>query len=67
MDTSLKKRRRPLECLRPDVQKRRRSFLKRVRRIPVERLVFLDESGMSKYTECSHGIVVLPGPPSARR
>ena len=40
-----KKRRRPLEATRPDVQAKRHAFLTTVRRIPVERLVFLDESG----------------------
>ena len=41
-----KKRRRPLEAARPDVRAKRHAFLTTVRRIPVERLVFLDESGM---------------------
>jgi hypothetical protein len=31
---------------RPDVQTRRRAFLRTVRRIPIDRLVFLDESGV---------------------
>lgn len=42
-----KKRRRPLESLRPDVLIKRAAFLRKIRRVPVDRLVFLDESGMN--------------------
>ena len=51
---SSKKRRRPLEATRPDVQAKRHAFLTTVRRIPVERLVFLDESGMHLAMSRSH-------------
>ena len=51
---SSKKRRRPLEATRPDVQAKRHAFLTTVRRIPVERLVFLNESGMHLAMSRSH-------------
>lgn len=38
---------RPLEQLRPDVVEMRNAFLERIRRVPVEQLVFLDESGLN--------------------
>ena len=46
-----------MECLRPDVQRRRASYLRRVRRIDPERLVFLDESGMNLAMSRSHAWV----------
>jgi len=49
-----KKRFRPLEQLRPDVQAKRRAFLRKVRRIPRRRLVFLDESGLHRSMARSH-------------
>src|SRR5207344_1311853 len=52
-----KKRRRPLESLRPDVVERRASFVKQLRRIPVERLVFLDESWLTITMSRSHAWV----------
>ena len=39
---------------RPDVQARRRAFLRAVRRIPVDRLVFLDESGLHAAMHRTH-------------
>jgi transposase len=39
---------------RPDVQRRRRAFLKVVRRIPIDRLVFLDESGVHVAMHRTH-------------
>jgi transposase len=39
---------------RPDVQTRRRAFLSAVRRIPLERLVFLDESGVHVAMHRTH-------------
>jgi transposase len=46
-----------LECLRPDVQVKRRAFLSRVRRIPTDKLVFLDESGMNLAMSRTHAWV----------
>ncbi len=39
---------------RPDVQTRRRAFLSAVRRIPIDRLVFLDESGVHVAMHRTH-------------
>jgi transposase len=39
---------------RPDVQTRRRAFLSAARRIPIERLVFLDESGVHVAMHRTH-------------
>jgi transposase len=39
---------------RPDVQARRRAFLRSIRRIPPERLVFLDESGVHVAMHRTH-------------
>ena len=39
---------------RPDVQTRRQAFLKAVRRIPIDRLVFLDESGVHVAMHRTH-------------
>ena len=50
---SSKKRRRPLEATRPDVQAKRHAFLTTVRGFP-SRLVFLDESGMHLAMSRSH-------------
>ena len=52
-----KKRRRPLESLRPDVVAKREIYLKRIRRVPIDRLVFLDESGMNLAMSRSHAWV----------
>ena len=52
-----KKRRRPLESLRPDVVVKREAFLSKIRRVPFERLVFLDESGMNVAMSRSHAWV----------
>jgi transposase len=52
-----KKRRRPLESLRPDVVTKRTAFLRRIRRVPAHRLVFLDESGMNLSMSRSHAWV----------
>jgi hypothetical protein len=49
-----KKRCRPQEVDRPDVQTRRRAFLSAVRRIPIDRLVFLDESGVHVAMHRTH-------------
>jgi transposase len=46
-----------LESLRPDVEEKRKKFLRFVRRIPVGRLVFLDESGMNLSMTRSHAWV----------
>ena len=52
-----KKRRRPLESERPDVLAKRAAFLRRIRRVPVEKLVFLDESGLNLSMSRSHAWV----------
>ncbi len=52
-----KKRIRPLEQLRPDVLEKRKAFLRKVRRIPVKRLVFMDESGLNQSMTRSHAWV----------
>lgn len=46
-----------MESLRPDVVAKRAQFLRRVRRIPVGKLVFLDESGLSVTMSRSHAWV----------
>jgi transposase len=46
-----------LEVLRPDVQAKRVLYLEEVRQIPVERLVFIDESGMNLSMCRSHAWV----------
>ena len=51
------KRRRPLEILRPDVVAKRAAFLDAVSRIPVDRLVFIDDSGMNTTMGRSHAWV----------
>lgn len=43
--------------MRPDVVEARAAFLRKVRRIPVEKLVFLDESGMTVTMSRSHAWV----------
>lgn len=43
-----------MESLRPDVVEKRKAFLSKIRRIPFERLVFLDESGMHVAMSRSH-------------
>ncbi len=48
---------RALEQLRPDVIKKRRAFWRLIRRIPVSRLVFLDESGLNAAMTRSHAWV----------
>jgi transposase len=40
--------------LRPDVVAKREAFLNKIRRVPFERLVFLDESGMNVSMSRSH-------------
>jgi len=57
MATWSKKRRRPLESLHPDVVAKREAFLSKIRRVPFERLVFLDESGMNVAMSRSHAWV----------
>ena len=52
-----KKRRRPLESLRPDVVAKRKTFLRKIRRVPVEKLVFIDESGMNLSMSRTHAWV----------
>jgi len=46
-----------LESLRPDVVKKREAFKRRIRRISVDKLVFLDESGMNLAMSRSHAWV----------
>lgn len=46
-----------MEALRPDVVIRREKYLRELRAIPVERLVFLDESGMNLSMSRSHAWV----------
>jgi transposase len=43
--------------MRPDVQEKRRNFLSRVRRIPTDKLVFIDESGMNLAMSRTHAWV----------
>ena len=43
--------------MRPDVVAKRKAFIRKVRRIPVDRLVFLDESGMNLKMSRSHAWV----------
>jgi transposase len=43
--------------VRPDVVEKRAAFLKEIRRIPTERLVFLDESGLNLSMSRSHAWV----------
>lgn len=43
--------------MRPDVVQARAAFLRKIRRVPVDRLVFLDESGMSITMSRSHAWV----------
>jgi transposase len=43
--------------LRPDVVAKRKAFLSNIRRVPFERLVFLDESGMNVSMSRSHAWV----------
>lgn len=43
--------------MRPDVAAKRKAFLRRIRRIPPEHLVFLDESGMNVLMGRSHAWV----------
>jgi hypothetical protein len=52
-----KKRRRPLESQRADVAFKRTHFAMKIRRIPFERLVFLDESGLNLAMSRSHAWV----------
>ena len=52
-----KKRPRPSEIDRPDVHEKRRAFLKWVRRIDPDRLVFLDEAGANIAMGRSHAWV----------
>ena len=52
-----KKRRRPLESQRADVAFKRTHFAIKIRRIPFERLVFLDESGLNLAMSRSHAWV----------
>src|SRR5690348_5107514 len=52
-----KKRRRPLESERVDVAFKRTYFAMKIRRIPFERLVFLDESGLNLAMSRSHAWV----------
>lgn len=52
-----KKRRRPLESQRADVAFKRTYFAINIRRIPYERLVFLDESGLNLAMSRSHAWV----------
>jgi transposase len=53
----VKKRRRALENLRPDVVAKREQLLRKIHRIPFERLIFLDESGMNVSMSRSRGWV----------
>jgi transposase len=46
-----------LESLRPDVVEKRKAFLKLIRKVPVGRLVFVDESGMNCAMTRSHAWV----------
>jgi transposase len=46
-----------LESLRPDVVAKRKAFLRVIRRVPVRRLVFLDEAGMNCAMTRSHAWV----------
>lgn len=43
-----------MEQLRPDVQAKRKAYLRKIRRIPPRRLVFLDESGLNLSMARSH-------------
>ena len=43
--------------MRPDVVVKRAAYLKKIRRVPVDRLVFLDESGMNVSISRSHAWV----------
>src|SRR5262249_28642859 len=52
-----KKRCRPLESLRPDVILKRQSFLRKVAKISIDRLVFLDEAGLNCSMTRSHAWV----------
>jgi transposase len=46
-----------LECLRPDVVAKRAAYLRSIRRVPAERLVFLDEAGVHLAMSRSHAWV----------
>ncbi len=46
-----------MESLRPDVVEKRKAFVRKVRRIPSEKLVFLDESAMHIAMSRSHAWV----------
>ena len=46
-----------MEQLRPDVIAKRDAFRRKIRRVPVERLVFLDESGLNLAMSRSHAWV----------
>lgn len=46
-----------MESLRPDVVEKRKAFIRKVRRIPAEKLVFLDESAMHIAMSRSHAWV----------
>jgi transposase len=50
-----KKRFRPSEQSRPDVQARREAFVAEVANIDVERLIFIDESGCNRSMALSYG------------
>lgn len=52
-----KKRLRALEQLRPDVAAKRAAFKRRMRKLPANRLVFLDESGLNASMTRSHAWV----------
>ena len=52
---------------RPDVQKKRRSFRRRVKRIDVERLVFVDETGITTAMTPAYGWAPRGERLSARR
>lgn len=46
-----------MESLRPDVVVKRAAYLRKIRRVPTDRLVFLDESGMNVSMSRSHAWV----------
>lgn len=46
-----------MESLRPDVVEKRKAFLKLIRKVPVKRLVFVDESGMNCAMTRTHAWV----------
>ena len=48
---------RAIEQLRPDVAAKRAAFQRRMRRLPADRLVFLDESGLNTSMTRSHAWV----------